>query len=114
MCRGAKNSFRIRLSILQGDASNVEFARICGLNTQDIQRYSRGLAYPTIDKLVQIASAFSVSTDWLLGLSDTKTCSQTPIGMKEKILSLKDAATHVCAAADALLESIVKLEEASK
>ena len=94
--------------------SNVEFARKCGLNTQDIQRYSKGLASPTIDKLALISAAFSVTTDWLLGLSDTKTCSQTPAGAKDKILALKEAATQVCADADSLLKSILLLEKVSK
>lgn len=106
--------FRERLVLLQGVKSNVEFARECGLNTQDIQRYSRGLATPTIEKLALISSAFSVSVDWLLGVSDTKTCSSRSETTKNKIIALKKAATQVCLDADSLLQSIRDLENMAK
>lgn len=89
-------------------------ARKCGLNTQDIQRYSKGLASPTIEKLALIASAFSVSADWLIGIADTKTSNPSDLGAKQRIIALKKAATQVCADADALLKSIVTLEDATK
>lgn len=114
MSRETKSKFRERLVAIQGDLSNVEFARKCGLNTQDIQRYSKGLASPTIEKLVLISSAFSVSVDWLLGLSNTKTCTTSSDRTKEKIIALKNAATLVCANADSLLKSITDLENMAK
>ena len=109
-----KNLFRLRLSDIQGGLSNVEMARKCGLNTQDIQRYSKGLASPTIEKLALIASAFSVSADWLIGIADTKTSRQTDLGAKQRVIELKAAATQVCADADSLLKSIISLEKVAK
>ena len=101
MCSDAKRGFRARLEELQDGISNAAFARKCKLNTQDIQRYRAGDATPNIDKLVRIASAFGVTTDWLLGLSSTKVCG-TSEPVTKKVDALRNAAAQVCAHADQL------------
>jgi transcriptional regulator with XRE-family HTH domain len=110
MSRNTKNLFSSRLKELRGSTSNVEFAKLCGLNTQDIQRYSKEEATPSIDKLAMIAMACDVTTDWLLGISDSKTISTKEKGIRHNVEALKRAATRVCADADALLKSIESLQ----
>jgi transcriptional regulator with XRE-family HTH domain len=113
MCTETKKLFRDRLCALQDGISNVAMARRCGLNTQDVQRYVKGEAAPTIEKLALIAKAFAVSTDWLLGISDTKTCSPLD-GFQEKVSALKRAAATVISDADSLMKSIKTMEGAMK
>lgn len=42
-----------------------------------ISNYESGNYYPTVEVLIKLAQYFGVSTDYLLGLSDVKTCLKT-------------------------------------
>jgi transcriptional regulator with XRE-family HTH domain len=111
MSRNTKNLFAARLKELRGSSSNVEFAKMCGLNTQDIQRYSKEEATPSIDKLAMIATACDVTTDWLLGITDANRISTKEVSIRQNVEALKRAATRVCADADTLLSSIETLQK---
>ena len=95
-----KKMFMNRLSLIAAREriSNAALAKRCNLNTQDIQRYLTGNATPSIDKLAKIASAFDLTTDWLLGLSNTDMSSynQDP---SHKIEQVREKAARFCAAA---------------
>ena len=44
-----------------------------GLSKAVISKYETGMGYPTFDVLIQIARYFGVTTDYLLGVSGSKT-----------------------------------------
>lgn len=64
--------FRERLMQLQGDLSNVDFAKKLGLSRQTIGCYLNGDRVPDGRIIFQICQICGVSADWLLGLSDVR------------------------------------------
>ena len=50
--------------------NQVEMAQIFGVTKQSVSNWENGNIMPSIDMLIKIASFFSVSTDYLLGLSE--------------------------------------------
>ena len=44
---------------------------VCGVSRSSINFWERGKRIPSADGLLQIASSYGVSIDWLLGLTDT-------------------------------------------
>lgn len=52
--------------------SSKEAARRLGISNSTLSRYLNGLRQPDVTYLVKIAIYFDVSTDWLLGLSDSR------------------------------------------
>lgn len=44
-----------------------------GLSKAVLSKYELGLGYPSFDTLIRIAQYFGVTTDYLLGASDSKT-----------------------------------------
>ncbi len=44
---------------------------VCGVSRSSINFWERGKRIPSADGLLQIASSYGVSTDWLFGLTDT-------------------------------------------
>lgn len=68
-----KNIFRSRLEELQGERTQKEFAAFLRI---PLNTYTNWLLYqrrPTIDAVIAICTKMGVSSDWLLGLSDSKT-----------------------------------------
>lgn len=61
---------RIREARMLRKLTQPEMARKLGLSLRTYQKYEEGSRNPQLDTLVSIATALSVSTDWLLGLSD--------------------------------------------
>ena len=61
-----ETKFHQRLTLLQSDLSNAEFARKLGISPSTLQRYSEG-SVPRIDAAAAIADACAVSLDWLTG-----------------------------------------------
>lgn len=47
-------------------------AELCGLNRNAIKLYESGRVEPTKSSLISIANFFSVSIDYLVGLSDSQ------------------------------------------
>ena len=68
-----------RLKEVRGDLSQVAAARKIGICQQGWARYERGGATPGAEVIVQICSKFNVSADWLLGLSDHRNGTCTPV-----------------------------------
>lgn len=58
-----------RLRMCKG-LTQVELAKIFGVTKQSVSNWENENIMPSIDLLVKIAKFFSVSTDYILGLSD--------------------------------------------
>ena len=50
-----------------------EFGSFVGLSKAVVSKYETGMGYPTYDVLIRIAVFFGVTTDYLLGVPDSKT-----------------------------------------
>ena len=66
-----KNVLPDRLRALRGTESQAEFASKIGVKQTSYSSWERGVKDPAAQTIVKIASTFGVTTDWLLGLSDT-------------------------------------------
>lgn len=44
-----------------------ELSKMCGISKSSLENYERGLAVPTMEKLIQLAAFYGVRMDWLLG-----------------------------------------------
>ena len=53
--------------------NQVEFGKRINVSKQCVSNWENGYIQPSIDVLVRIATTFSVSTDYLLGLNDKPT-----------------------------------------
>lgn len=72
--KGEKNAFALRLKNLMDDTTTQQqLADVLNITRQTVSLYLNGSSLPPIEKLVEIANYFNVSTDYLLGLSDVKT-----------------------------------------
>ena len=71
-CNDSNNFFKARIIELGAATNRSAFARKCGLNVQDVQRFLDSGQMPGAHKLIAIATCFNVSADWLLGLSDQR------------------------------------------
>lgn len=60
-------TFLERLKELQGDVSDAEFARRCGIRYTTMKNYLQGRSLPPLDVAGQIADSFGKSIDWLFG-----------------------------------------------
>lgn len=78
-----KVSERIRSRIADAGLKQIDVARACGLSGQRFNNYAQGFRTPDIDTLARIAKALGVTTDWLLGLSETG-----PVDVYPVVLSL--------------------------
>lgn len=64
---------RVRALRLEKKYTHQELADKLGMNIRQIARYEAGETDSTGDALVRLAQVFSVSTDYLLGLTDDPT-----------------------------------------
>ena len=66
--------FSYRLIVLMEDfnMSQVDLSNKIGISNVTISRYLSGDRIPRLDVITKIASAFNVSVDYLLGLSDDR------------------------------------------
>ena len=68
--------------------NQVEFGKRINVSKQCISNWESGYIQPSIDMLIRIAETFSVSTDYLLGLSDKPTLDVEGL-TNEQILHLR-------------------------
>lgn len=66
-----------RLKELRGSLSQSEFANKIGTKQTTYSSWERGIKEPGISSIISISNTFGVSTDWLLGLSDVRTTTQS-------------------------------------
>lgn len=93
--KGENNIFAIRLKgLMENKVTQQQLADVLNIKRQTISLYLNGVSLPPIEKLVDIANYFNVSTDYLLGLTDVKSvqadikamCEYT--GLSEKSLKV--------------------------
>ncbi len=87
----------LRLSL---GISQVEFGRRLHVTKQCISNWENGNIQPSIDMLIKIASIFSVSADYLLGLKSQRTLDVTGLS-NEQILHLQHVVNDLKAACKA-------------
>lgn len=61
------------LKQIRGSIPQTAFSRNLGIPQQTYSRYESGVSEPSLGMLCKIARHFGVSTDWLLGLTDSRT-----------------------------------------
>jgi transcriptional regulator with XRE-family HTH domain len=68
------NLFKERLVQLREERNlkQKEFAEAVKIHNRNINRYEKGLREPDFDTLIQIADYFNVSTDYLLGRTESR------------------------------------------
>lgn len=63
--------------------NQIEFGKLLHVTKQCISNWENGNIMPSVDMLIQIATTFSVSTDYLLGLDDRSTLDVTGLTQQE-------------------------------
>ena len=64
---------RIKLLRTSRGLNQIEFGNLINVTKQSVSNWENGNILPSIDMLIKIATTFSVSTDYLLGLDDKRT-----------------------------------------
>ena len=65
--------FAERIKQLRGREKQTDFAKRIGVHAITLCAYETGKRIPGIDVLERICTEFSVSSDWLIGLTDSRT-----------------------------------------
>ena len=52
--------------------NQVEFGKLLSVTKQSVSNWENGNIQPSIDMLIKISQTFSISADYLLGLSDKR------------------------------------------
>lgn len=92
-----KNKFpeMLRMLLKEHDITQAEFGKILGLKPNSISTYCTGNARPDLDNLLQIASYFGVSTDYLLtGENPENKITREELGLSERALELLYKVAH--------------------
>ena len=63
---------RIRKLRTERNLSQVDLAKLLNVTKQSVSNWENDNIQPSIEMLMKIASVFSVSTDYLLGLDDRR------------------------------------------
>ena len=64
---------RIKLLRTSRGLNQIEFGNMISVTKQSVSNWENGNILPSLDMLVKIATTFSVSTDYLLGLDNKRT-----------------------------------------
>ena len=67
-----KFSYRLIVFMEDFNMSQVDLSKKIGISNVTISRYLSGDRIPRLDVITKISSAFNVSVDYLLGLSDNR------------------------------------------
>lgn len=76
---------RIKTLRLSYNLSQVQLAEQLSVSKQTVSNWENGYIQPSIDILIRIATFFSVSTDYLLGLDDKSYIEVTGLTPKQLI-----------------------------
>ncbi len=85
---------RLRTLMKERDITQKQLADVVAMRPQTISLYVQGQSAPDINCLKKIAEYFSVSADWLLGLSDAKSIDGD-IKAACKVTGLSEAAIKI-------------------
>jgi len=87
-----RNLFKNRLVELRGERSRHSVAKDLFLKDQTLEKYEKGETLPNIEKAVEIAQYYGVSTDYLLGRTDITVTCEYPGWFKEvRIKALEES-----------------------
>ncbi len=86
---------RIKELRLSSGMNQVEFGKKIGVSKQCVSNWENGNILPSIEMLVRIATAFSVSTDYLLGLNNNALTLDVSGLTKEQILHIRALVTDI-------------------
>lgn len=76
---------RIRELRIAQNMSQVELARKLGVTKQSVSNWENDNILPSIEMLIRIARTFCVSTDYLLGMTDTDTLDVS--GLSQQVVA---------------------------
>ena len=86
---------RLRELMAEHKVTQQELADLLALGSrQTVSQYRDGKTKPPIDKLIKIANRFNVSTDYILGLTESKLTDIGDRGIQER-LGLSDKAIEI-------------------
>lgn len=109
--KGENNIFAIRLKgLMENKVTQQQLADVLNIKRQTISLYLNGVSLPPIEKLVDIANYFNVSTDYLLGLAKSPTI-EPDIQMIEKYTGLSENAINVLNENELKIKSLNKKYE---
>ncbi|MCM1133359.1 MAG: helix-turn-helix domain-containing protein [Ruminococcus flavefaciens] len=74
--------------------NQVEFGRRLGVTKQCISNWENGNIQPSIDMLIKICNLFSISSDYLLGLSSKLTVDVSGLNF-EQIILIQDIINNI-------------------
>ncbi|MBE7092401.1 MAG: helix-turn-helix transcriptional regulator [Clostridiales bacterium] len=77
-------SSRIKELRISTGLNQVDFAKKLSVTKQSVSNWENGNIQPSIDMLVKIATIFSVSADYLLGLDKRSTIDVSNLTEKQK------------------------------
>lgn len=101
--------FRDRLNILLGDMSTTDFADKVDVSRQTMGFYLNGDRIPDSLTLARICKVCSVSSDWLLGLTndpEPRPCAADELGLTNKAIgAVKNYPSHAKDGLSSLLEN---------
>lgn len=87
-------SERIKELRLSLGFNQIQFGRKLSVTKQCISNWENGNIQPSIDMLIKIATTFSVSADYLLGLSDVQSLDVTGLST-EQILHIQGVVNDI-------------------
>ena len=85
-----EKSFKARLKALRGSKSQAEAAKLVGIYQQKWQRLEHGDTEPDIKLILDLCEKFACSSDYLLGLSETKDTKNESV-LQQKLNIAKNA-----------------------
>lgn len=93
--KGENSIFAIRLKeLMENNITQQQLADVLNIKRQTVSLYLNGASLPPIEKLVDIANYFNVSTDYLLGLAKSPTVNpdikmiENYTGLSRKVIDL--------------------------
>ena len=69
--------FGLRLEELRGENTQKQFAELLDIPLNTYTNWVRGVREPSAAAIVNLCTQLDVSADWLLGLSDVRTTTQS-------------------------------------
>ena len=82
---------RLRTLLSETDTSQQELGTILGVQRQTVNMYVNGQIRPDIDALSIIAQHFNITTDWLLGLTNSRALvpiATDELGLSESVVKI--------------------------
>lgn len=101
-----KKIMSARLKALQGAMTQRDFAEKLDFPLNTYTNYLRGVSSPSIEAVKIICTRFGVSSDWLLGLSDTRTGHVESKTIAQTTSGQAPPACASCAAKDATIAQL--------